>query len=79
MAAVQIPEQQGSRRSSTSKKLEDIEVIETVETSEAEAYLQRFELLRGKSKDELAALNKSLVRKLDWKFLLCITLMLLMK
>jgi hypothetical protein len=79
MAAVQVPEQQGSRRSSTSKKLEDVEIIETAEAGEAEAYLQRFELLRGKSQDELAALNNSLVQKLDWKFLPCITWMLLMK
>jgi hypothetical protein len=47
--------------------------------SEAEIFLQSYPLLREKSKDELDRLNKAVLKKLDWKFLLIITLMLLMK
>ena len=56
-----------------------IEIIEDAATNEAELYLQRFDLIAAKGKDELAALNKKVLRKLDWKFLPCITMMLLMK
>jgi len=55
------------------------EVIEQAQVTEADLYLQRFDLLAGKSSEELAKLNKKVVSKLDWKFLICITAMLLMK
>jgi len=41
--------------------------------------LQRYPLLAGKSEVEMALLNKKVLKKLDWKFLPCITFMLLMK
>lgn len=44
-----------------------------------DAYLENWPLLRDKSEDDLQALEKSLVRKLDYRFLPCITMMLLMK
>jgi hypothetical protein len=53
--------------------------VEHVETTDPELYLQGYPLLRDKSQDELAKLNKAVLKKLDWKFLLIITLMLLMK
>lgn len=39
----------------------------------------RFELLKDKTEEEMAALNKRLVSKLDWRLMPCITLMFLMK
>lgn len=39
----------------------------------------RFETLRHLSEDQMTALNKKLVRKLDWRLMPCITLMFLMK
>ena len=39
----------------------------------------RFELLKDKSDEQMAALNKQLLRKLDWRLMPCITLMFLMK
>jgi hypothetical protein len=53
--------------------------LEDAGLSEAEIFLQSYPLLREKSKDELDRLNKAILKKLDWKFLLIITLMLLMK
>ena len=53
--------------------------VEDAGLSEAETFLQHYPLLRGKTKDELDKLNKAVLKKLDWKFLLIITLMLLMK
>ncbi|KAH4035728.1 hypothetical protein HBH70_084840 [Parastagonospora nodorum] len=38
----------------------------------------RFELLRNLSEEQMAALNKKLVRKLDWRLMPCITVMFLM-
>lgn len=49
------------------------------ETALADTVLQRYELLKDKSSAELKALNKAVLKKLDWKFLPCITAMLLMK
>lgn len=39
----------------------------------------RFKLLRHLSKEQMAVLNKRLVKRLDWRLLPCITLMFLMK
>jgi hypothetical protein len=52
---------------------------ETSATVLEQEYLSRFPLLANKTEEELAKLNKSVLWKLDWKFLPCITLMLLMK
>ena len=66
----------GSKRSSLDKT-GPIELVEAAPL--ADSILERYALLREKSPDELAALNKSVLKKLDWKFLPCITAMLLMK
>ena len=39
----------------------------------------RFETLRNLSQEEMDALNKRLVKRLDWRLMPCITLMFLMK
>ena len=39
----------------------------------------RFETLRDLSEEEMTALNKKLVKKIDWRLMPCITLMFLMK
>jgi hypothetical protein len=39
----------------------------------------RFETLRDLSEEQMAALNKKVLRKLDWRLMPCITLMFLMK
>jgi hypothetical protein len=49
------------------------------EAYQANVSLQRYPLLRDLSEDELVALDKAVLRKLDWKFLPTITMMLLMK
>lgn len=49
------------------------------EATLSDTVLQRYDLLKDKSSIELEALNKSVLKKLDWKFLPCITAMLLMK
>jgi hypothetical protein len=42
-------------------------------------YRQQYPLLADKTDEEIKALNKAVLKKLDWKFLPCITVMLLMK
>lgn len=39
----------------------------------------RFESLRDLTEEQMAILNKQLVKKLDWRLMPCITLMFLMK
>jgi hypothetical protein len=55
----------------------NIKTIEHVEKSAGDALadeiLDRYPLLVGKSEVELALLNKKVLRKLDWRFLPCIT------
>lgn len=41
--------------------------------------LSKYPLLHGQSKDELKEINRKVLKKLDYKFLPCITAMLLMK
>lgn len=66
----------GSHKNSSDFK----EEVENVEAGTiADTVLERYPLLKDKSKDELEALNKKVLRKLDWRFLPCITMMLLMK
>lgn len=67
------------RRSSLAKE-GDIDVVEEAQISSNEQlWLQEYDLLVGKSKEELDALNKKVLKKLDWRFLTTITAMLLMK
>ncbi|VUC31202.1 unnamed protein product [Clonostachys rosea] len=46
---------------------------------ERDAWLDRFELLRDKTPEELKAIDKKLLQKLDWKFLPFVSFMLIMK
>jgi hypothetical protein len=61
----------------------EINTVEHVEKSGGltldDEILSRYPLLAGKSEVEMALLNKKVLKKLDWKFLPCITFMLLMK
>jgi hypothetical protein len=41
--------------------------------------LERYELIRDKTPEELKALDKSVRRRLDWKFLPMVCAMLMMK
>ncbi|XEV04728.1 hypothetical protein FSHL1_010015 [Fusarium sambucinum] len=45
---------------------------------ERDEVLERYELIRDKTPEERAVIEKSLVRKLDWKFLAMVTAMLMM-
>ncbi|KAK5747169.1 hypothetical protein LTR17_000304 [Elasticomyces elasticus] len=57
----------------------DKKPIEHVEEADFNnVILQRYALISGKSEEELSKLNKSVLKKLDWKFLPIVTLMLLM-
>lgn len=54
--------------------------VETLEdVSEAERLLVLFPILQDKPQEELERLNKAVLRKLDWYFLPCVTMMLLMR
>lgn len=54
-----------------------LEAVEDV--SEAERMLSHFPILQDKTPEELEKLNKAVLRKLDWYFLPCVTMMLLMR
>jgi hypothetical protein len=64
---------------SSPKRSMEIVKIEAAEAATDASYLQQYDLLKNKTEDEIKALNKAVLRKLDWKFLPCITAMLLMK
>lgn len=66
-------------RELTPKQSIEIVKIEDARPNVEASWLQRYPLLADKTEEELEALNKSVLRKLDWKFLPCITIMLLMK
>ena len=60
--------------------------VEGMEVEVAEGYSytpeqiqNRFDTLRGLSLGEMQALNKKLVKIIDWRLMPCITLMFLMK
>jgi hypothetical protein len=66
-------------RSSIEKNINSIEHVErSGGVVNADEILNRYPLLAGKSEVEMALLNKKVLRKLDWRFLPCITTMLLM-
>ena len=55
-------------------------VLEALEhVSEADRMLVHFPILQDKSHEELELLNKAVLRRLDWYFLPCVTMMLLMR
>ena len=61
-------------RSSLEKNLNTVEHVEkSAGAIQADEILTRYPLLVGKSETELALLNKKVLRKLDWRFLPCIT------
>jgi hypothetical protein len=49
------------------------------EVSDADRLLALFPILQNKTPEELEKLNKAVLRKLDWWFLPCVTMMLLMR
>jgi predicted nucleic acid-binding protein len=55
----------------------DVELSEIA--PERDLILERYELIRDKSVEERREIEKSLVRKLDFKFLPMVTAMLMMK
>lgn len=68
------------QRSSLEKEINTVEHVEkTGGYASNDEILQRYPLLAGKSEVEMAMLNKKVLKKLDWRFLPCITFMLLMK
>lgn len=72
------------RASMTNEKAEDAQCIEVVPTREGAAVSPqdiqaRFDLLRHLSPERMAELNKSVVKKIDWHMMPCVTLMFLMK
>lgn len=71
-------------KSSTSAMSEkqNIEFKEVVEESvniTPQQIQARFDTLRDLSDEDMAALNKKLVKKIDWRLMPCVTLMFLMK
>ena len=68
------------QRSSLEKEINTVEHVEKSRgISLDDEILQRYPLLVNKSEVEMALLNKKVLKKLDWRFLPCITFMLLMK
>jgi hypothetical protein len=68
------------QRSSLEKEINTVEHVEkSGGISLHDEILQRYPLLADKSEVEMALLNKAVLKKLDWRFLPCITFMLLMK
>lgn len=72
------PSHSSRQRPSISKEAE-VEAVEHAQSTNEELWLQGYDLLVGKSKEDLDKLNKKVVKKLDWRFLVTITAMLLMK
>lgn len=68
-----------SRKDSVDLKEDLGNNVEVEESAQRDEYLERYELIRDKAPEELKALEKSLIRKLDWKFLPMVSLMLVMK
>ncbi|SPO04150.1 related to putative tartrate transporter [Cephalotrichum gorgonifer] len=52
--------------------------VEVEENAQHDEYLQHYSLIKDKSPEELKAIEKSLVRKLDWKFLPMVSMMIIM-
>jgi len=55
------------------------EVVEEFVNITPQQIQARFDTLRHLSDEDMAALNKKLVRKIDWRLMPCVTLMFLMK
>jgi hypothetical protein len=57
------------QRSQSVEKDADVQVLEQAQTTNEELWIQEYGLIKDKSKEELALLNKKVVKKLDWRFL----------
>jgi hypothetical protein len=55
------------------------EVVEEFVNITPQQIQARFDTLRDLSDEDMAALNKKLVNKIDWRLMPCVTLMFLMK
>jgi predicted nucleic acid-binding protein len=68
---------------SLNSKRKSLDMKDDVEHSEIalerDLILERYEIIRDKSAEERRQIEKSLVRKLDFKFLPMVTAMLMMK
>lgn len=80
--------EQGNPDKDTKKPLEghieDVSDFQKPQPSEGtyippEEIQARFDLLRDLSPDQMAMLNKSVLKKIDWHMMPCVTLMFLMK
>lgn len=74
-----MPPSVRSRTDSVDLKKDLNNDVEVEENAQRDEYLERYDLIKDKSPEELKALEKSLIRKLDWKFLPMVSLMLVMK
>jgi hypothetical protein len=57
------------QRTQSLEKETGVEVLEQAQTTNEELWIQEYALIKDKSKEELEALNKKVVKKLDWRFL----------
>lgn len=83
---VNMPERRNTR---DSDRVSDVKMgeehVEKVTSGPLGAYVSpleiqgRFELLRDLGPEQMAALNKKVVSKIDWHMMPCVTLMFLMK
>jgi hypothetical protein len=64
---------------SEKQNIEFKEVVEESVNITAQQIQARFDTLRDLSDEDMAALNKKLVKKIDWRLMPCVTLMFLMK
>lgn len=71
-------------RESHDSKVKDLSALHVEASDDSRAaelfqLRQRYSLLADMSKERLEAVNKAVLKKLDWKFLPAVTVMLLMK
>lgn len=78
IADITPPERRASMNSVSSTSKSALEHIEE-NTPHPEQFLPLFPVLQGKTPQELEMLDRAVLRKLDWWFLPCVTMMLLMR
>lgn len=72
------PERRASLNSVSSISKSALEHVEE-NTPHPEQFLPLFPVLQEKAPEELDMLDRAVLRKLDWQFLPCVTMMLLMR
>lgn len=72
------PERRESLNSVSSTPKSALEHIEG-NTPHPGQFIPLFPVLQGKTPEELDILDRAVLRKLDWQFLPCVTIMLLMR